>query len=279
MTPIQQDYPATSAPPVMAPGTAVPMASAPLQDAQAAPVAPMTAAPVQAMPVAPVQRELILYSHSTFFYWWPVWAVGYFMALLTLIQGEYVKVGDFTVQIHPSKNVGVIFTMVFVFVILFTNMALRGKSSVIAVLAVMFVTVLFAYLGWWDHILSWLPYLAVFMNLGFYVLFSTLMLIGWAMTVFVYDHMTFWRVRPGQLTQETVIGGAAKSFDTRGMVFEKRLEDVFRHWVLGLGSGDIRIATSGARREELVLTNVLFVDRKVQEIQKLLAVTPDVPTA
>ena len=79
----------------------------------------------------------------------------------------------------------------------------------------------------------------------------------------------------GQMTRERFISGAERSYDTRGMVFEKHSEDPFRHWVLGLGSGDLRIVTSGANREELLLPNVLFVDRKVREIQKLIAVKPE----
>ena len=93
--------------------------------------------------------------------------------------------------------------------------------------------------------------------------------------MFVYDRLSYWRVTPGQLTHDTVIGGAQKSYDTRGMVFEKHRQDLFRHWVLGLGSGDIQISTTGARRETVSIPNVLFVDAKVGEIQKMIAMSPD----
>jgi hypothetical protein len=59
------------------------------------------------------------------------------------------------------------------------------------------------------------------------------------------------------------------------MVFEKHRQDLFRHWVLGLGSGDIQISTTGARRETLNIPNVLFADSKVGEIQKMIAMQPD----
>jgi hypothetical protein len=81
-------------------------------------------------------------------------------------------------------------------------------------------------------------------------------------------------VRPGQITHETVIGGAEKSYDTRGMVFEKHRGDLFRHWVLGFGSGDIQISTTGAKRETLYVPNVLFVNSKINEIQHLIAMKP-----
>jgi hypothetical protein len=141
--------------------------------------------------------------------------------------------------------------------------------------------VLFAYLGWWDEILRVLPYLSIHMNLGFYVFFSTFLLIIWVMAFFVFDRLKFWRIRPGQMTVEYVIGGAEKSYDTRSMIAEQLPQDLFRNQILGLGAGDIRIITAGPRAEEMVLTNVLFVRRKIHAIQKLIQVKPDqlVPNA
>jgi hypothetical protein len=48
-----------------------------------------------------------------------------------------------------------------------------------------------------------------------------------------------------------------------------------RHWIVGLGSGDIQISTTGAKRETIEVPNVLFVDSKVAEIQKMIAMQPD----
>src|SRR5215218_7815097 len=36
---------------------------------------------------APGRREIRVYSHSALFYWWPVWACGFLMAILTFIDG------------------------------------------------------------------------------------------------------------------------------------------------------------------------------------------------
>jgi len=44
---------------------------------------------------------------------------------------------------------------------------------------------------------------------------------------------------------------------------------------LGLGSGDVKFFTTGARREEVRIPNVLFVNGKVQAIQRLIAIKPD----
>ena len=159
--------------------------------------------------------------------------------------------------------------------ILITNVSLRGLASVVAVLAAAFGALLLAYFGWWDDVFNWMGQVAIYMNMGFYVFFSTLVLIVWAFSVFVYDRFSYWRVTPGQLTHDQVIGGAQKSYDTRGMVFEKRRQDLFRHWILGFGSGDIEISTTGARKETFSIPNVLFVDAKITEVQKMIAMQPD----
>jgi hypothetical protein len=160
-----------------------------------------------------------------------------------------------------------------------TNVTLRGLSSLVAILVLAFGALLLAYMDWWPIVLGWMGHVSIFMNMGFYVFFSALVLIVWTFSVFVYDRMTYWRVTPGQITFEHVIGGAAKSYDTRGMIFEKRRQDLFRHWIVGLGSGDIEISTTGAKRETIHIPNVLFVDSKVAEIQQMIAMRPDVLTA
>jgi len=250
------------------------------------PVPQHITSPEQIPGIAPSQLpDLIVYSHSPLLYWWPVWVLGYLFALLTRIQGvevhELPTVSGNPMLIHPSKNLGVIYTVVFMLVILFSNITLRGVISIAAVLAVMFLTVLFAYLGWWDYILEWIPYLSIHMNMGFYVFFSTFLCIIWLLAFFVFDRVKFWRIRPGQMTVEYLVGGAEKSYDTRGMIAEQLPQDLFRNMVLGLGAGDIRLITSGVRSEEMVLHNVMFVRRKIHAIQKLIEIKPDqlVPNA
>jgi hypothetical protein len=192
------------------------------------------------------REEVRIYSHSTFFYWWPVWVTGYIMAVVTRMDGQLVQIGNSEVWMHCSKNLGVLFTLIFFLVILITNVSLRGLASVVAILATAFGALLLAYYGMWEDFLNWAGRVSIYMNMGFYVFFSSLVLFVWAFSVFVYDRFSYWRVTPGQLTHDAVIGGAQKSYDTRGMVFEKHRQDLFRHWIIGFGSGDIEISTTGA---------------------------------
>jgi len=227
-----------------------------------------------AQPDEPLPDEVFLYSHSNLFYWWPVWAVGYLMAAVTYFGGIHENFSGTDVLIHPSKNLGVIFTLTFFLVILITNVTVRGVSSLVVIMGIVIVTLTLAYLNLWETVLSYFGRLEIYMNMGFYLFFSTAVFLVWAFSFFVYDRLTYWRVRPGQVTHETVIGGAETSYDTRGMVFEKHREDLFRHWVLGLGSGDMQFITTGARHETVSVPNVLFIDWKLRVIQRLIAMKP-----
>lgn len=243
--------------------------------------APVVAEPITVIPAPTGQmQELRIYGHSSIFYWWPVWTVGFILAIITRIGGHLVQVPGSSVEvmIHPSKNLGVIYALVLFLVILFTNTTVRGLASVIVILTVMFLTVLFAWLGWWEAILGLMPHLAGYINLGFYTIFSLALFVFWAGTVFVYDRMSYWSLRPGQITHRHLIGGGEMSYDTRGMLFEKTNQDLFRHYLLGLGSGDMRIITTGARQEEILIPNVLFVDSHLHAMQQLVATKPDQAT-
>jgi hypothetical protein len=56
-------------------------------------------------------NEIKLYSHSTIFYWWPVWLVGYLMALLTYLDAGRLAVlppgaearRDWRVEVEPGR--------------------------------------------------------------------------------------------------------------------------------------------------------------------------------
>jgi hypothetical protein len=249
-------------------------------------------------------RELKIYGHTPLFYWWPVWAVGFVCALLTYAQGGGLAIVPFNsvfeasehrivlppdqadsaivqdlkekgvhVRVHPSKSLGVVFAVVLFIVIIITNVPLRGLSSAIAISLILIITLLFAYMGWWEKVFEWFSFLKIFMNQGFYLTFSMALFVAWFLVVFVYDRFSYWRVTPGQITHEVVFGGGQKSFNTQGMAMEKLRDDLFRHWVLGFGSGDLimnPIVPGGASREELQVHNVLFVGSKLKMIQELI---------
>jgi len=157
---------------------------------------------------------------------------------------------------------------------MFTNVRLRGIYSVVGLLVLAFVTVLLAWLGWWDRIFRLIPELTVYMNFGFYLTFSTLLLAVWALHFFFFDRLVFWRVRPRQLTEEHLIGGGEQSYDTRGMLFEQRGNDFFRY-AAGFGASDLLLITTGARKKEIDIPDVLFANHKIRVMQRLIAIKPE----
>jgi hypothetical protein len=212
-----------------------------------------------------------IFGHSSILYWWPVWSVGFANAAITYFAGTPIEVGSRTAMYYPGQVPGLIFVAVLLLVILFTNVVLRGWAAVLGIMGVVIVGLVLAILGLWDAVLAVVPQLSVQMNLGFYSLVSTLLFLGWVWAVFVYDRTGYWSVRAGQVVHHTLVGEGARAYDTMGMVFEKRREDPFRHWLLGLGSGDLRIRTSGAAAETIDIPNVLFIDSKLERIQRLIA--------
>jgi hypothetical protein len=220
-------------------------------------------------------RRMRIYSHSSLLYWWPVWAVGYVMTLVTYWQGQELRIGQTMTWIHPSSNPGLIFFLVLFLVILITNIVLRGLASGMVLMGSALIAVLLALLGWWDQILGWFFGLKIHLNLGAYFWFSTLMFVVWAVSVFVLDRISYWEIKPGQLTRESLFGAGSKSYNTQGMALEKHRYDLFKHWILGLGSGDLQIRTSGATREQIDVPNVLFIGSKVEAMQRLISEVPD----
>ena len=220
--------------------------------------------------------EVVLISHSTLFYWWPVWVTGFIMAFVVYMQGGIVELNEAKrASIYTTSGPGLTFMLVLFLVIIFTNLRIRGMASLALVLGLGFVAMVISWMGWWDDIFKAIPELSIQLNMGFYLAFSTLLFIAWALAFFVFDRLTYWRVRPGQITEERIIGGGELSYDTRGMLFEQHADDFFRHIILGLGAGDLKLVTTGAKKTSIEMPNVLFAQSKVRRIQRLVAVKPD----
>lgn len=219
--------------------------------------------------------KLRIYSHSPILYWWPVWLVGYIMAIITAYSGEKIKIGESEMMIHHSSNLGLIFFITLFLVILVTNYAVRGLASAIVILTIVLILLSMLYFNLWEGFVGWLLSHKIFMNEGAYVWISTLLFVLWFIVVFGLDRISYWEIEPGQLTEDSLFGSGSRSFNTQGMMLEKHQDDVFRHWLLGLGSGDIRVRTAGATREQLDIHNVMFVGSKIAAMQRLIAESPE----
>jgi hypothetical protein len=254
--------------------------------------------------------EVVIIGHSTIFYWWPVWAVGFLMAAMTYLDGHLMAIvpngtvaevgrtvggldGPRDLLVLPmgvhlptdgatkavsqprlrmaaGNGLGVIFTVTLCLVLVITNIDMRGLWSVIAILAVAFVSVLLAVLGWWDAILGAVGVIDIHINASGYLSISLFLLVIWSLTLLVYDRRVSTVFSRGQVRVRALIGGGETTYDTLGMRVEKRKDDVFRHGLLGFGAGDLAVTTSGSNAAHFEIPNVVGINRKLELIRRML---------
>jgi hypothetical protein len=169
-----------------------------------------------------------------------------------------------------SKNLGVIFSIVLLLVITITNVPLRGLWSVIVIVVLVFLVIIFALMGLWEDILGYINILDIHINFGGYLFISTVLFVIWLIVFLFFDQQIYMVFSPGQLRVRLEIGEGETAYDTTGMTIQKQRSDLFRHWILGLGSGDLIVRTAGAQAHQFDLPNVLFLGRKVREIEEML---------
>ena len=169
-----------------------------------------------------------------------------------------------------NKNLGVLFVVVLLLVIAITNIPLRGLWSVIVIVFLISIVIIFALLEWWETILTWLGFLDIRINAAGYLVVSIVLFGLWLAIMVFFDRQVYMVFTPGQLRVRQEIGDAETAFDTTGMTIQKQRSDLFRHWILGLGSGDLIVKTAGAHPQEFHMPNVLFIGSKVAQIEDML---------
>lgn len=266
----------------------------------------------QPVTIVPERRptEVVIFSHSPLFYWWPVWGVGFLMAALTWWQDQRVAFvppgtvaergvrieghqGARDVLIAPegqhlpavsetselreprmrmaqSNNPGVLWALTLCFVVVVTHIQLRGGWSLVVAGAVIFLTILFAVLGLWDRILRPLQIIDIHINALGYLTISLFLFAIWLLMFLVVDRLKYMVFTRGRVRVRQVIGEGEKVFDTRGIVFKRHQDDMFRHWLLGFGTADLTVFTSGANSQQIEMPNVLGVGRKLGLINTML---------
>jgi hypothetical protein len=140
-------------------------------------------------------------------------------------------------------------------------------------MAVLLVTVLFAYKGWWETIFDYLGGLHIQISVAGYLVPSIVLCILWLATVFLYDPLRYMTFTPGQCVLHREVGDLREVFDTTQVEAEKRRTDLFRHWILGFGAGDLIIKIPG-QSKQIELQNVVRVGQRVTEIANLMKTKP-----
>ncbi|MBY0513865.1 MAG: hypothetical protein K2P78_08130 [Gemmataceae bacterium] len=253
---------------------------------------------------------LIVYGHSNILYWWPVWLMAFVLAAVTYVDGHQMAVvpdgtvvergravegvpGRHDVLVAPegkqfrlaqeegqtspagmtvsgSNGLGVIFVATLVVVALASTILLRGLVSAIALIVLVTVAIGFELLGWWNDILWFVGGLDIRMNAAGYLAIAIPLFLVWLAVVFLYDRATYIIFDQGQIRYVHEVGDAEVTHQSEGAIVEKKRNDVFRHWLLGFGTGDLVIRLGGANGQAVELENVIGINRKLALIQRLV---------
>ena len=268
------------------------------------------------LPQAPpkAKNQIWVFQHSQLFYWWPVWAVGFVLFLMSWIGGDRMAVvpsqsmikrtGDksyvievnvppplnrsgealaegqsmpitgaeapFGLHMSPKPYLGIIFAVTLLLVIVITNVPLRGLWSVVTIVLILLLIVIISLVpGAWEEIARWVILLDVHVNAAGYLFIALVLFAMWAVTVYWFDRQIYIVFTPGLMKVRETIGGGETAYDTSGMTIEHLRDDFFRHWILGLGSGDLVVHPAGPQSREVRLSNVLFVTSKLRDIENM----------
>ncbi|HXF52790.1 MAG TPA: hypothetical protein VNK52_01580 [Hyphomicrobiaceae bacterium] len=228
------------------------------------------------------EEEVRVYQHSPILYWWVVWAYGYLCALLTFAHGEQVTIaGSKPMLVHPSPWVGISFTAVLLFVIIATTVRARGATAVMLALLVLLSGAAVYGVLQVEGLFRTPPVLLVHLNLAFYMLISSVLLVVWFVVVFIVDSMSYWRFRGTHIERVRrfggVVGRAAESYPMMHVKLTRFSDDLFAHkllglGLLGLGTSDIeaKITIVGGGSEQFRIEHVWRAARPLRRIQALM---------
>jgi hypothetical protein len=272
---------------------------------------PMSTTNPSTSSTAPAEPSSVtIIGHSPLFYWWPVWAVGFLMAFLSYLGGNYMAIVpagtvaekarqvqgvdgprdvlilpanrelplDGTagvpeqprLRVAPSNSLGSVFITVLLLVILITDLRLSGVWPLVLIVVVLLCAVIFALAGIWDKVFRLLGSSDVHITAAGYLCMAIPLFVIWLAVFLIYDRMNYATFSRGQFTIHHTFGIGATTYEVHGFSLEMKRDDLFRHWLLGMGSGDLIIRTGGPNAQTFELPNVLFVGSKLVTARLLL---------
>ena len=221
-----------------------------------------------------------VYQHSDLLYWWVVWAYGFLCAFLTWLRGVYVSVeaAHKPVLVYPGAWMGISFVALVLFVLIFTNARARGVKSLVLFLVLTVIGLIVQMSVGWNEVLQYFPLLLVHMNLAFYILFSSILLVAWAFIILGTDHSQYWEFAPNSIAVKYWFTDAVESYTSPQVETSRQSDDIFVHrmlglWFIGFGTGDIeiRFSTAGSGQKVFFLKNVWRAGHVEKEINRLVA--------
>lgn len=176
-----------------------------------------------------------------------------------------------TVHMAHSQYLGSWFVIIFLIVFLSSNVPLRGLWEWVAVLVIGLTISVIQVYGWWGSLVEWFRMLHIHINMAGYLFMSTWLFALWAVTVFFFDTRTYIVLSAGQIRVRQEIGQGEKIYDITNLTFHVQPNVFLRHRILGFfGAGDLVVRTAGPNPEVIDWPNVLFVRRRLRQIERLL---------
>lgn len=169
-----------------------------------------------------------------------------------------------------SNTPGVLFCMTLLLTAVVSSITLRGLVSVIAVIALLLLVLVLSLWNLWDEVFRFFGGLDVRMNAAGYLFVGVPLLVAWVLVVTLYDRNSYVLFDEGQIRYVREVGDSELTIPAEGAQVEKRRADIFRHWMVGFGSGDLVIHTGGRNGQTIELDNVLGVTRKLVVIDTML---------
>lgn len=215
--------------------------------------------------------DLRVWGHSNILYWWVIWLYGYVCAGITYVAGSPVDLGTRKFQIYEGAWLGWSFLLLLLVTIMFSAIRIKGYLAVIGILCLLFALEVLYQAGSLANIVAKMPDLVVYMNLGFYMMFSTILAIVWAIAVFIFDRFTYWQFQEGQLLEvHTLDDEEDKVYPTVLMSISRRPVDFLRK-ALGLfQTGDMRLSPQREGQYSIIIPNVWKVDQKIKRALEVI---------
>ena len=294
------------------------------------PPPPSTHPPAEAPPGATGSgrsAEIKLVSHSNLFYWWPVWAMSFFMAFWTWAEGSRLAIvpsgtkvlrekdGNYSVQVPDDKaenstdpfkkqtteslrqavntttynsennqkeavfrtriseksGLGTAFIIVLVLTIVITNVPLRGLWSFLVIVMLVLMALLIVLFEIQERIFDAFRELHIHINMAGYLFIGVSVFIVWLLATYIFDRRSYIIFTPGQIRVCEHIGASVQAYGTMGVNLEKQRDDLFRHYILGFGSGDLIVRIpSGGEQKVIRLPNILGVGWRLKAVEDML---------
>ena len=112
---------------------------------------------------------------------------------------------------------------------------------------------------------EWLKPIRPVANATFFVVVVIVMALVYC-AVFVSVRFDYWEVRPNELLHHHGFLSGLKRYAAPNLRIDKEINDVFEYLLLGSG----RLILQPAGERDIVLDNVLFINKKEQSITQML---------